>query len=269
MRAVVFDAMGVLSQADDDLRQLLIPLGRIRGTRLTDAEIIDIYRLASRGKFSAAELWRHLAITGDPAELDEMYLSDHELVPGIVDLLQDLRGQGVEMGCISNDLAEWSRALRERHGLDGIITHWTVSGEVGTRKPEYAIYESFLRSSGLAANACVFVDDRRANIAAAAELGFLTVLADFSGGSARAGRCCADRPGAEGGDRGSPGALGRPAQRGRHRARDVQPQAQGHHSRRQVSRSIDHPSRKVSQQASAVDAAGLSAAMLRRIEDHK
>lgn len=97
------------------------------------------------------------------------------------DLLDELRGRGLVLGCISNDLAEWSRARRTQFGLDHRIQQWTVSGEAGCRKPDERAYHVFLDSSGLAPEEFVFVDDRLVNVQAAARLGFATILVNFAG----------------------------------------------------------------------------------------
>jgi putative hydrolase of the HAD superfamily len=51
-----------------------------------------------------------------------------------------------------------------------------ISGEVGLRKPEPAIYALAARSLGVEPSACVFVDDFYANLEPAQELGMATVL---------------------------------------------------------------------------------------------
>ncbi len=181
MRAVAFDAMGVLYRSADDVADLLIPFVRARGVGLTEEEIRVFYRRAYLGELTSGELWRQLGVEGDPRELDATYLSGHDFTPGVPELIDELRGEGVLVGCISNDVAEWSRALRARHGLDRRITSWTISGEVGARKPEARIYRAFLEQTGLRADSVVFVDDRPVNVEAAAALGLDAVLVDFAG----------------------------------------------------------------------------------------
>jgi HAD superfamily hydrolase (TIGR01509 family) len=50
-----------------------------------------------------------------------------------------------------------------------------VSGEVGIRKPDPAIYLLAAEKLGLPASACVLVDDMAANLPPAADLGMTTV----------------------------------------------------------------------------------------------
>jgi FMN phosphatase YigB (HAD superfamily) len=180
VKAVAFDAMGVLYRAWDDVASLLIPYARAKGSRVPDADIEGSYRTASLGEMSTQELWLRMGVPGDWRELDRSYLAGHELTPGITGLLDDLAGRGVTLGCISNDVGTWSRELRVMHGLATRVAHWTVSAEVGARKPDKRIFRSFLASTGLSPAATIFVDDRVANVDAALALGFDAVLVDFA-----------------------------------------------------------------------------------------
>jgi HAD superfamily hydrolase (TIGR01509 family) len=180
MRAVAFDAMGVLYSTADDLRATLVPFAIEHGSSLSEENIARVYRRAMIGDLSAADLWRELGVRGDPTELEAEYLGRYSLTPGIRDLLDQLHADGIVLGCISNDIAEWSQTRRARLGLDRRIAHWTVSGEIRARKPDPRIYQSFVESVGLEAQDVVFVDDRVANVDAAAALGFITMLVDFA-----------------------------------------------------------------------------------------
>jgi putative hydrolase of the HAD superfamily len=181
VRAVAFDAMGVLYRSGDDVGDVLIPFARARGSRLSDDEVRRRYRRASVGELTSAQLWAELGVPGAPDELDATYVQGLEVTPGIPDLLDDLASRGVVVGCISNDIAEWSRAARRHHALDRAIERWTISGEVRSRKPEERIYRAFLETVGRAPSDVIVIDDRLINIQAASALGFAAVLVDFAG----------------------------------------------------------------------------------------
>jgi len=51
-----------------------------------------------------------------------------------------------------------------------------ISGDVGVRKPERAMFEHLLRKTGARADEIVFVDDSIANLDAAAAFGIQTIL---------------------------------------------------------------------------------------------
>ena len=171
---VVLDAMGVMYQPGDDLGDLAIPFLRELGCTKTDAEIVGIYNEASLGNIDSAELWRRWGVAEDPALLDRRLMSRYTLTDGLVDFLRWCKEAGLRVACISNDLAEWAAARAVHFGLTDSIVSWTISGDVGHRKPDGAIYDAFLATSGAAAH--VFVDDKLPNVSAAAEKGMHAVL---------------------------------------------------------------------------------------------
>src|SRR5438309_9137524 len=102
MRAVVFDAMGVLYTVGDDLADLLVPFAHEHGSPLQREEIAGLYRRALVGEVTAAALWAKLGMRGDGARLEAEYLRRYELTQGMRALLTELRGRGLLLGCISN-----------------------------------------------------------------------------------------------------------------------------------------------------------------------
>ena len=61
--------------------------------------------------------------------------------------------------------------VRETVEVLRLFDQFVVSYEVGAMKPDPLIYQEALRRSGLPAPACVFVDDREANVLGAARAG--------------------------------------------------------------------------------------------------
>ncbi len=171
---VVLDAMGVIYQPGEDLDDLAIPLLRDLGCTKTDAEIVGIYNEASLGVIGSAELWRRWGVAEDPELLNRRLMSRYTLTDGLLEFLGWCEDTGLRVACISNDLGEWA-AMRAAHfGLNDSIGSWTISGDVGHRKPDAAIYDAFLATSGSAAH--VFVDDKLPNVLASAEKGMHGVL---------------------------------------------------------------------------------------------
>jgi HAD superfamily hydrolase (TIGR01509 family) len=179
MKAVAFDAMGVLYDVADDMRQILVPFARARGTSLSDADIQRVYRRAMLGEIDTSELWAELGIASSPDALNEEYVRQYRLIPGILELLDDLRASDLRLGCISNDVADWSSARRRHLRLDSRIEHWTISSLVRSRKPSPEIFRCFLADTRLEPAEVMFVDDRPANIEGAKAVGFKTVLVDL------------------------------------------------------------------------------------------
>ncbi len=174
---VVLDAMGVIYQPGADVDDIVIPFLRERECIESDAEIIRLYNVASRGLLTTRELWERLRVSGDPGLLDLEVVSRYSLTDGLTDFLRWCDGAGIPVACISNDISEWA-VLRAGHlGLSGAIGSWTISGDVGHRKPDEAIYDAFLQAVPQGAT-CVFVDDRIENVAAAVSQGIRSVLFD-------------------------------------------------------------------------------------------
>ena len=172
-RLLALDAMGVIYAEADDGLNLLYPFIVEKGGCRDIPEIIRLYNAASLGRMSSAEFWRSAGV--DPA-LEDEYLRRHRLSEGLTDFLDGIRSRGTELWCLSNDVSEWSRKLRERFGLDRYFRGFTISGDTGTRKPDPAIYLSMLEKSGFRPCDAVFVDDRLRNIEAADALGITAIL---------------------------------------------------------------------------------------------
>ena len=183
---VVLDAMGVIYQPGADVDDIVIPFLRERECIESDAEIIRLYNVASRGLLATRELWERLRVAGDPGLLDLEVVSRYSLTSGLTDFLRWCDGAGIPVACISNDISEWA-ALRAGHfGLSGVIGSWTISGDVGHRKPDGAIYDAFLAAVPVDAT-LLFVDDRLDNLTAAVAKGMRCVLFGPDSGNAPPG----------------------------------------------------------------------------------
>ena len=166
--------MGVLYREGSDIAEILIPFAREMGSTASDEVIRAKARAMSLGRLAPVELWKSLGIEGDPDELDDLYLSRHQLNPGVVKFLRELRDRGIRVACITNDSTTWANKLIVRHSLDGLIDPWIISGAVGVRKPDAPIYEVLRRVTAEPASSILVVDDELDNLDAARELGFRT-----------------------------------------------------------------------------------------------
>jgi 2-haloacid dehalogenase len=97
-------------------------------------------------------------------------------IDGTVDVLSDLRDAGVRLAAVTNWSAETFPVARERYPFLGWFETIVVSGEERIAKPDAEIFRVVLQRTGLRAGETVFVDDAPANVAAAAALGFETIL---------------------------------------------------------------------------------------------
>ena len=141
---------------------------RGKGCVLDAHTLEDLYRDCSLGKMSSARFWE---ATGAVGASDIEYCRVHRLTPGIAPLLAELKDAGHRLACLSNDVSEWSTLLRERFRLTDYITDWTISADIGIRKPDPRAYAVLCRRLGLPPHRVLFVDDRPANIAGAHDAG--------------------------------------------------------------------------------------------------
>jgi putative hydrolase of the HAD superfamily len=175
---ITLDAMGVMFRTGDDVRELLYPFILEKGGRDDYDAVRGSYLQASLGRMTAEEFWQAAGI--NPA-LEDEYLARHELNEGLEGFLRGAAARALDCWCLSNDLGEWSRKLRRKFSLDRWLAGTIISGDVGLRKPDPAIYRLLLERTVRRAGDILFVDDSTANLDAAAALGIRTLLFDAPG----------------------------------------------------------------------------------------
>ena len=135
------------------------------------------------GRISAAEFERLLAaelFEGTPAQpgaadgaagmLTRMF-SGMRVESSMIDVVRTVRAAGVRTGLLSNS---WGLDY-ERDDWDALFDAVVISGEVGLRKPDPAIYALASERLALPPEQIVFIDDLRPNVQAAAATGMVGV----------------------------------------------------------------------------------------------
>jgi epoxide hydrolase-like predicted phosphatase len=102
--------------------------------------------------------------------LDRMFAGFKKQQP-MFDVVRRARGYGLRTALLSNS---WGMDY-PREEWDEIFDAVVISGEVGMRKPEPAIYRYAAEQLGVAPEACVFVDDLGANVKGAVGVGMVGV----------------------------------------------------------------------------------------------
>ena len=134
-----------------------------------------------RGECSGAEFERILAarlfrIDGGAVAaeglLQRMFAASAP-VPAMYDLIRALRRAGLRTALLSNS---WGALEYPRADFPELFDAVVISGEVGMRKPEEAIFRHTAQALELAPAECVFIDDMQANVAAAQACGMAGVL---------------------------------------------------------------------------------------------
>lgn len=92
-------------------------------------------------------------------------------IEGTVAVIDDLRARGVPLFALTNWSAETFPYVEHRYEFMEWFEHILVSGRVGLKKPDVAIFRLLLARCGIDVREAVFIDDSAANIAAAASIG--------------------------------------------------------------------------------------------------
>ena len=149
------------------------------GTEGEIESLINPVHTLERGEIEVADFEQHLAealtsVAGRPIAAPGLLsrLFEHfEHAPAMNSLVLRARSAGIRTALLSNS---WGNNYPE-HLFDGMFDAIVISGDVGLRKPEPEIYHHTLDLLGLPAPSCVFVDDIKTNVDAAAQLGIIGV----------------------------------------------------------------------------------------------
>jgi putative hydrolase of the HAD superfamily len=188
IRALVVDYGGVLTtplqeamlafaseiglELQDFVRIALAPYAGGEDSLITDFETGRV----SEEEFSKAFAQRLSDVTGtqiDPTNLVARLFGGVALEESMLTAVQRARDAGFKTALLSNS---WGLDLYPKARFDELFDAVVISGEVGLRKPDKAIFDLLLERLSLPAEACLFVDDHPGHLHAAADLGIETLL---------------------------------------------------------------------------------------------
>jgi putative hydrolase of the HAD superfamily len=158
LAALANAALGVYLGGEDDL-VVAVETGRIG--------------LAEFEEKFAARLSNATGKTISPEGLVGRLFAGLELETTMMSVVGAIRASGFKTGLVSNS---WSLDLYPRRELDEIFDAVVISGEVGLRKPDPAIFQLAVDRLGVSADRCVVVDDDPGHLEVAAGTGMQTVL---------------------------------------------------------------------------------------------
>jgi putative hydrolase of the HAD superfamily len=132
-----------------------------------------------RGQLTVPDFERRLAErlrtrSGRPVTADGLLsrmFAGFQAAPTMVNAVRRIRRAGVKTALLSNS---WGLDY-DRAGWDELFDVIVISGEVGLRKPEPAIYALTAERLGLAPGTCVFVDDLGPNVRGAVAAGMVGI----------------------------------------------------------------------------------------------
>ena len=142
------------------------PLFELECGRISEADFDDQL---------ATALEPHLGHRPDIRKFGLELFGQLEPNPGMLDLIREVRRQGLRTSLLTNNVKEWEPLWREMLPVDELFETVVDSAFVGVRKPDPRIYELTLGRVGLPAEACIFIDDMEVNCEAAGEMGIHAV----------------------------------------------------------------------------------------------
>lgn len=189
--ALVVDWGGVLTEAVDQamrswveqepfsIEQVGQVLRQWLGPQAALETAINPVHTLERGELEVAHFERRLAgelssLSGtdiDPDGLLDRMMSHFRHAPAMNALVVRARESGLRTALLSNS---WGNRYPD-HLFDGMFDAVVISGQVGLRKPEPAIYHHTVELLGLPTAQCVFVDDIKTNVDAAVDVGMIGV----------------------------------------------------------------------------------------------
>ena len=176
IKLVVVGGTGVLWEGETGSEGPLVPFVRESGGLAGPEEIADRYRSASLGQVSTEEFWSSLGVLGDPDELDHLYLSQVKLRSDAVPFLNQMTTREIPVACMTNTVLSWVEHLQQNLGIEELIEHWVVSGEVGARKPSNAMFEALRRKTGVRFANMLLIDSDLPTLDSGRGVGMSTVM---------------------------------------------------------------------------------------------
>jgi HAD superfamily hydrolase (TIGR01509 family) len=129
-----------------------------RGTLSADSAPTHFSRLSGRSEQEVRELLKATAESLRP-------------IAGTMHLLDDLVAARVDLYLLSNMPVSTFEILSKRHTFFSHFKHLVISGAILMLKPEPAIYQHLVESTGIVPAESVFIDDLPRNVIAARESG--------------------------------------------------------------------------------------------------
>lgn len=139
----------------------------------------DVVDRIERGTLQPEEIYgmfrSELGFAGDFDAFKRLWSGFFRLNPDVSRLFERLKARQHKVYLLSNTNALHWDFIRNRFGFAKKVDGVVLSYELKERKPEPAIYLSALRLAQAQPERCIFIDDRRENVVAAARLGFSAI----------------------------------------------------------------------------------------------
>ena len=94
-----------------------------------------------------------------------------EQIPGMQELVEDLKGRGYRLYGLTNWSAETFPLVKDNYPVFRLLDGIVVSGEEKIAKPDPGIFSILLQRYGLKPEECLFIDDNPKNVSTGESLG--------------------------------------------------------------------------------------------------
>lgn len=194
LRGAIFDLGGVMTEPMGSHRSEITDPVQLDLLRFFISEFRDVYHLPTgthdlhlleTGAISDAEYFermvtRYAAQGGDPsvdAAMAEHVVFGQGLVAcaAMIDAVRQVKQAGYRTALLTNISRSGEALWRSLFAVDELFDVVVDSSQVRMRKPDPAIFLLTCQRLGLEPEECLFVDDLRCNVEAAAELG-MTII---------------------------------------------------------------------------------------------
>jgi putative hydrolase of the HAD superfamily len=190
IRAIVSDFGGVLTtpllgsfeRVQDEIQIPAEYLGKALRAAAEERGDNPLFEL-ERGELEESEFLELLSTNLEPLlghrphlhRFREVYFDALDPNEPMIALMRELNASGLKMAMLTNNVREWEPLWRSMMPVDEIFEEVVDSAFVGCRKPEGRIYRLTLERIGLAADACLFIDDLEVNCEGAEKAGMKAV----------------------------------------------------------------------------------------------
>ncbi len=180
-RAVIFDLDGVIWDGEPLYHEAFNVVLAPYGHTVTESDYSQIIGLS----VEAAWDWvlKRFSLTESPAvfyrsyddAVLELMKQPREPLPGVSDLLRQLKARGIPIGLASASLRQWVDTTLGGLGLNGAFAATVTASEVEHSKPAPDLYLTAAKQLGVPPTACLAFEDTPSGIASAQRAGMFAV----------------------------------------------------------------------------------------------
>ena len=183
IQAIIFDFGGVLTRPDrrhDLIRQAERELGLAENELLYRMYGQEPWLLVSTGRISESEFRTRVETELGrpiPPALEDWHqvMFAEEMNTEVLALLPQLR-LDYKLALLSNAVSSFDPWLERQIEIRSLFDVVVISGVVGLRKPDAAIYYLTAEQLGVEPPDCLFIDDKQRNTVAAESVGMQTII---------------------------------------------------------------------------------------------